>query len=308
MNESTISVVICAYTLDRWEHLAAAVASLEAQTLSPHEIIVVIDHNDDLFARAHAAFPGAMVLENTSQRGSSGARNVGVERSRGTLIAFLDDDAEPSPTWLEGLASHCRASGILGAGGAITPVWQGGRPRWFPEEFDWVIGCTYRGMPIAQSAVRNLFSSAMCMRRDAFFATGGFRLELARVGKHPTGTEETELCIKAAAAFPGEIFLFDPAITARHHVPISRATWRYYTARCFHEGRSKARMTRVVHTSVGLASERAYTLRTLPMGVRRGLADAFVRRDFSGFARATAIVVGLACTTWGYLLGRLAGA
>jgi hypothetical protein len=62
-------------------------------------------------------------------------------------------------------------------------------------------------------------------------------------------------------------------------------------------------MTRYVGTKDGLASERAYTLRTLPYGIVHGLTDALFHHDLTGFARAGAIVVGLAMTIAGYLVG-----
>ena len=59
-----ISVVICAYTEDRWDDLVAAVASVRHQTVPPHEIVVVIDYNPALLARAGAALDGVMVVAN----------------------------------------------------------------------------------------------------------------------------------------------------------------------------------------------------------------------------------------------------
>ncbi len=48
----TISVIIPAYTMDRWDTLVGAVRSCEKQTLEPDQVIVVIDYNDELLARA----------------------------------------------------------------------------------------------------------------------------------------------------------------------------------------------------------------------------------------------------------------
>ena len=79
------------------------------------------------------------------QRGISGARNSGIAAARGAIIAFLDDDAIAAPDWLEQLLAGYSSPNVLGVGGAIEPQWQGGRPRWFPPEFDWVVGCTYLG-------------------------------------------------------------------------------------------------------------------------------------------------------------------
>src|SRR5205085_9263899 len=48
----TMTVVICAYTLDRWSQLEAAVRSAQAQRQPVQEIVVVVDHNPELLERA----------------------------------------------------------------------------------------------------------------------------------------------------------------------------------------------------------------------------------------------------------------
>src|SRR5438105_2828053 len=50
--EPLISVVVATYTLERLLDLYAAVDSVRSQTVQPLETIVVVDHNDDLLARA----------------------------------------------------------------------------------------------------------------------------------------------------------------------------------------------------------------------------------------------------------------
>jgi hypothetical protein len=50
-----------------------------------------------------------------------------------------------------------------------------------------------------------------------------------------------------------------------------------------------------------LETERAYTRRALPAGIREGLA-AFGQGDPAGLARAAAIVLGLAATASGFAL------
>jgi hypothetical protein len=66
---------------------------------------------------------------------------------------------------------------------------------------------------------------------------------------------------------------------------------------------SKAVVTRYVGAKDSLASERSYTVKTLPEGVLCGLRAALFQRDVAGLARATAIVVGLIVTAAGYLVG-----
>jgi len=303
MTAQDISVVICAHTEERWEQLVAAVESLESQSVAPREILVVIDHNPALANRAYRRLPNVRVIENEQQRGISGARNSGIAAAGGAIIAFLDDDAIAAPDWLEQLLDGYSIPNVLGVGGAIEPQWQGDRPRWFPPEFDWVVGCTYLGMPHEAAPVRNLIGCNMSFRREVFAHVGGFRDEIGRVGARPSGCDETELCIRLGQRLPHALLLYSPLARVRHHVPAARARWAYFRARCLLEGRSKALVARLVGAGAGSATERAYTLRTLPRGVARGLVDALVRSDLSGLARAGAITLGLAITIAGYLQG-----
>jgi hypothetical protein len=300
-----VSVVICAYSQGRWDALTAAVDSVRRQTVQPRELIVVIDHNNRLLAQARQALIGVCVTENRLERGLSGARNTGISLARGQILAFLDDDAYAAPDWLERLSAGYADARVIGVGGAITPRWATGRPAWFPDEFDWVVGCTYRGMPEQPAPVRNLIGANMSLRAKVFATVGGFRGGLGRVETLPAGCEETELCIRAGQQWPDAILLFDPAAGVSHAVPPERSNWAYFCARCFAEGRSKALVTRWVGAAAGLASERAYVRRTLPRAAARGLWETLTRRDRAGPGRVVALGVGVLITTAGYALGRL---
>lgn len=295
-----VSVVICVYTEERRAALLAAVDSVRAQSVLPREIIVVVDHNPALLAYVREQCADAIVVENHETRGLSGARNSGVAIAQGTLVAFLDDDAIAETTWVEKLAECFEDPRVLGIGTSVEPLWETDRPAWFPEEFDWVVGCSYRGLPPTKAPVRNLTGSSMCLRREIFDVVGGFRAGIGRTSTRPMGCEETELCIRAGQHWPEKFFLYEPLIRVHHRVPASRVRWSYFRARCYAEGQSKAIVSRLVGAGDGLASERTYTLKTLPQGVFRGLADMIFRRDHMGLARAGAIVAGLVITTAGY--------
>jgi glucosyl-dolichyl phosphate glucuronosyltransferase len=295
------SVIICAYTDARWDQLVQAVESVRSQTVAAREIIVVIDHNPALLERTRSQISGVTVLENGSARGLSGARNTGISAAGGEILAFMDEDAVAEAEWLERLGAAYADPRVVGVGGAIVPLWVRGRPSWFPEEFDWVVGCTYRGMPTAPAPVRNLIGCNMSFRRRVFEAIGGFRSGIGRIGTRPVGDEETEFCIRASQRWTQGIMLYEPQARVHHRVPEQRANWSYFRSRCYAEGLSKALISRLVGTRDGLASERTYTFRTLPQGVVQGLADAALGRDARGVVRASAIVFGLAVTTAGYL-------
>jgi GT2 family glycosyltransferase len=299
-----ISVVICAYTGERWAELVEAVDSVRGQTLPALEVIVVVDHNPGLLARARRELPGVVAVENREARGLSGARNSGIAAACGEVVAFMDDDAVAEPDWLERLSAPYSEPRVVGVGGAIEPWWLDGRPAGFPAEFQWVVGCTYEGVPRAPAAVRNMIGANMSARRELFALVGGFRHGFGRVGRLPAGCEETELCIRARQRLPEAQFVYEPRARVRHAVPPTRATWTYFRSRCFAEGLSKAQVSSSTGRKDGLASERAYVLRTLPGGILRGIGDT-LRGDTAGLIRASAIVAGLTLTTAGYFLGTL---
>lgn len=299
-----ISVIVCAYTEARWNDLLGAVESVQKQTMSPLEIIIVIDHSPALFQRVQDEIKGVLVIENHEAQGLSGARNSGIALARGDLIAFMDEDASADSDWLENLYSAYDDPSVMGVGGMISPLWLDGQPTWFPDEFNWVVGCTYRGVSDHPAQVRNLIGCNMSLRRDILLSVGTFRSGIGRIGTLPYGCEETELCIRANQRFPDRKFVYQPSARVTHRIPAQRGQFQYFRERCYAEGLSKALVTRLVGGRDGLSSERTYTFKTLPAGVGRGVWDAIRFQDLTGFGRAGAILFGFAFTTLGYLVGR----
>jgi glucosyl-dolichyl phosphate glucuronosyltransferase len=298
----TMSVVICAYTLDRWDDVLAAVRSVATQTTPAEEIVVVVDHNPDLYERLRAGLPTVAVVENRYEKGLSGGKNTGVEVTTADVVVFLDDDAVAHPDWLVHLRDAYTNDNIVGVGGTTLPMWDSARPRWFPEEFDWVLGCTFTGRD--PGPVRNLLGGNASFRREVFSVAGGFPTDIGRTStqSRPLGCEETEFCIRVNQHRPEWTFVFEPQAVIWHRVPEVRARFSYFRSRCFAEGLSKAAVTRSVGVSDGLSAERRYTARTLTRGVAKGFGEA-LRGDPAGIERSYAISVGLLTTAAGYARG-----
>ncbi|OKO88672.1 hypothetical protein AC629_08645 [Bradyrhizobium sp. NAS80.1] len=304
---SDVSVVICAYTLHRWSELNAAVASVREQTYPAREIFVVIDQESEaLLERARREMEGIEVVVNKAAR-LSGARTSGAELATAPIVVFLDDDAIADRNWLAHLVETFQDPRVLGAGGHIDPLWLRPPPGWFPAEFNWIVGCTYTGMPVHNGQVRNLLGANMAVRADVIRRTGGFtagwgggstRLGGPRGGKAVSeACDETEFCIRASRQFPGGIWLYCPQARIQHVVPAQRTTWRYFVRRCRMEGTAKSVLTGVTGSRDGLGSERRYVLT---------IAQSFFRYLITGnFGRAFAIFVGLAVTAIAYGQTRL---
>ena len=233
----------------------------------------------------------------------------------GSVAAFLDDDATADPDWLEQLLRAYAEPSVAGVGGSILPNWSAGAPGWFPEEFNWVVGCTYLGMPTTTSQVRNLIGANMSVRRDVWERVGGFREGFGNVkcatsvswaGESRASTaEDTEFCIRVSQAHPDLRWVYEPSARVRHRVPSHRSTWRYFVSRSREEGLAKAALVSAVGRESALGAEQAYARRTLPAGVAKGVREAIVGGDVDGLRRAGAIVAGLTVTTAGFLEGRV---
>lgn len=298
-----VTVAVCAYTADRWGRTRAAVGSVLAQRPTPAQVLLVIDHNADLAALARNELQDVTVLESDGPPGLSGARNTALKAATQPVTVFLDDDAEAHPGWLAALVEPYAQPEVVATGGSVTPRWPGARPRWLPPTFDWVVGCSYVGLPEMPGVVRNPIGANMSMRTRLALEVGGFDAGVGRVGSRPRGCEETELAIRLTARRPGSAVLYVPLSAVDHHVARERLSVRYFLRRCWHEGKSKADVVRLAGAKAGLARERRHAAAVIPASLLQDLRAA-VSGEPAAVTRIVASAGGLAAATAGYLAGR----
>jgi len=298
-----VSVVVCAYTERRWMLTRAALDSALHQSPRPQQVLLVVDHNAGLAARARRELTGVTVLESDGTPGLSGARNTGLKAATQPVTVFLDDDAEARPGWLESLVQPYSSPDVVATGGSVHPRWPGRRPRWLPPEFDWVVGCSYHGLPETVSVVRNPIGASMSLRTSLALEAGGFDDAVGRVGTSPRGCEETELAIRLTASRPGSTIFYVPAAAVDHHVSAERLRFGYFVSRCWHEGLSKADVVRMVGSAAGLERERRHTAVVIPAALMRELRS-LAAGDAGAGMRMAAAIAGLSTVVAGYFTGR----
>ena len=305
----TTAVVVTAFTMDRWDEIVAAIAGASSGSRAPDELVLVVDHNDDLLARATSElapkYPQLQIVSSSHARGCTGARNQGAAVTVSDVIVYLDDDAEPGEDWLEELVAPFADQEVQMTGGHLSPGWpRGHRPLWFPPEFDWVVGATYRGMPTTQQEVRNPIGASMAVRRSAYESAGGFHEKMGRVGNGYGGAEETSLAIRIRQSSPSAKVIYVPTSVATHKVSTRRTKFSYFIKRCWAEGRSKVLLGQQVGADDALASERQYVLLVLPRALLTAIAGGLVGRR-GALRRAGALLAGLGATAAGYASGKL---
>ncbi len=173
-SSETISVIIPAY--NRRADIARAVASVRAQTLAAHEIIVIDDcSTDDTVAVAETL--GVRLLRHASNQGASAARNTGVAAATGDWIAFLDSDDEWAPTKLAIQMAALLATPDIPAGitGYVIHDYRTGEKRAFrPTDADAGIDALVWGCPLG-------VGSTLLARRSVFAEIGALDPGLPRL-------------------------------------------------------------------------------------------------------------------------------
>lgn len=163
-------------TRGRPELVRRAVASVVAQTYPGRlECIVVHDQEPPEASLTELSAPrrSVTVLTNTHRPGLAGARNTGLDHAVGSTVAMLDDD----DAWLP--AKTERQLQLLTEQPDLLAVGSGIRLR-FPERIvDWPARATrFDRKVILRSRVKELHSSTLLMRRDAFAKAGRYDEEL----------------------------------------------------------------------------------------------------------------------------------
>lgn len=294
-----ISVVLACYAEHRLPSIRAALVSVREQSLAPAKIIVAVDNNARLADLLSDEFGWIELVRNDDGRGASATRNRGVSAVQTPFTAFLDDDETADQDWLLTLTRPFVDPGVVGTGGKYEPSWRTSKPGWFPDEFAWVVGGSYQGLPTETAPIRNVWSGNMAVRTNEFRAVGGFRTDFGKRGAIPQ-PEDTDLCIRMAAASGGH-WMYVPGAVIHHDVPADRASLGFFVRRCYAEGAGKAAMQRVLADGSAVSTEHDYVRTVFVEALRRSTG-----RRPSARRQGAVMLAGLASAGVGYARGLVA--
>jgi glycosyltransferase involved in cell wall biosynthesis len=157
-----ISAVIPVYNGELY--LAEAISSVLNQTSPVAEIIVIDDGSEDRTAEVARKFGDKVRYYLQSRAGAGAARNLGVEKAAGDLIAFLDAD----DLWLPEKTALQLAS--LSADQTCEAVF-GGVEEFFSPELNMPVEAESR---LRRNGSAGYLPSALLLRKSAFERTSPF--------------------------------------------------------------------------------------------------------------------------------------
>ncbi|MCM3786677.1 glycosyltransferase [Neobacillus mesonae] len=236
------SVAICTY--NRADDLARSIESVfkqEGINLEEIEIIVVdnksTDHTKQVVTEAMIKPKVEVNYFYEENQGLSYARNRAIRESRGTYIMFLDDDAFAEPSWLKNMISVFEMNEEIGCvGGKIEPYWEGGEPKWIPEEYKSLYSVLNFSDHIVEMQRPYIpFGANVAFRRMIFDVIDPFREDLGRVGNNLLSSEESELIGRIREKF---VVMYTPFGAVEHKISKDRISKKWLYRRSYWQGMS----------------------------------------------------------------------
>jgi len=187
-------------------YLEECISHCKKLDYSPYEIIILPDNPLPTNWEDVKVVP-------TGPVGPSEKRDKGMKKAKGEILAFLDDDAFPSPDWLKNAAGHFQNVEVAAVGGpAVTPpsdtlrqkasgfvyssFWGGGNHR-------------YRYFPTSLRQVDDYPTCNLLVRKSILEELGGF-------GSFFWPGEDTILCLNITQKL-GQKIIYDPGVLVYHH-------------------------------------------------------------------------------------------
>ena len=166
----TVSVVIVSH--GRPALLRRALIGVSQLFYRPFEVVVIADQAG-LDAIAGLPFSGRIKTGLQAEANISAARNQGVDLSAGEIVAFLDDDAVPEPTWLDHLSAPFADPEMMAVTGTVLGR-NGISVQWGGRCVD-AQGVAFPvSGPLPAGHAVKLEGTNMAIRRDALATLGGF--------------------------------------------------------------------------------------------------------------------------------------
>jgi GT2 family glycosyltransferase len=254
-----ITLAIPCYNAESF--IGAVLHSVEKQTLSPTEILVVDDGSYDGSREIINKHPGVRLISHDQNYGIAAARNTAWENAIGNIVVYLDADTIAHPTLLEELVKFYNHSDIAGVGGRGLEIYQNSLyDRWRKEVLFQGWGEQFI------SDVPFLFGACSSFRRQFLSELGGFDPFFRISG------EDMDFSFRARKA--GFRLVYNPKALVFHLRTDDRQSIRQMTYRHCYWGFLAQRKNRCFDNKVSIA-------KSIRIFIRQFLFEGLVKGDIN---------------------------
>lgn len=185
------------------------IAHCLAMSFTDFEILLFLSHEtQQTFEKTRIVVRSDLAF-NPAQR-----RDLAIDEALGAILAFIDDDAYPSPDWLSHAVPHFEDPLIAAVGGpGVTPIEDGLRKQvsgWCSvSPLGGGPSVSYRFIPSKSREVQDYPSMNLIVRKSDFTMVGGF-------DSNYWPGEDTKLCSDLTLKI-GKRIIYDPEVLVYHH-------------------------------------------------------------------------------------------
>jgi len=206
--EEKIPVSIVIATSSRYKLLEETLRSLQNQTFKSFEIILVCIKIDDRLRELALRYRTKLL--DDGGKGLCFARNLGIQKAKGKIIVFLDDDVSLNKRYLEFIVKNFAVNPNFGGVGGIT-IPMSKNHQFTPLILNKMLELFNRQKKFNfKNEVNYLSGSNMAFRRDILMQVGGSDENFYG----PSAGEDADLCLRVAKR--GFVLILDPRAKAYH--------------------------------------------------------------------------------------------
>lgn len=202
-----VSVIIAVEKVN--DYIRENIRRLLEMNFSDFEILLFVSHGTDEFFPKTRIITRPDLAFNPAQR-----RDLAINEAQGEVLAFIDDDAYPSPDWLNSALPYFEDPTVSAVGGpGVTPPEDS-----FPQQvsgwcsaspFGGGPAVSFRFLPGRKMEVQDFPSMNLIVRKSDFSMVGGF-------DSNYWPGEDTKLCLDLTTKI-GKKIIYDPNVLVFHH-------------------------------------------------------------------------------------------
>lgn len=221
-------------------NLEACLRSINNQTYKPDEIIIVITSDKkEKTEEVRKKFKVEVIIEK--RIGLSYSRNSAIKKSKGDIVAFIDDDAIADKNWLKNIIKPYKKKKVGIVGGKIKPIWPKYKNFIFKKSTlarEWLSLLDLGSYPLY---IDRVLGCNFSLRKEVFNQIGPFNTSIGKYSKTMYGGEETEFCERANKKYE---LIYCPQAIVYHKLALDKLNLKWLIKRAHNSGFLKAKMKR----------------------------------------------------------------